>query len=103
MATHLPFEGFPSPRDRLPIRPAGPSSGVGDFVALGPTEAVRELSGGWPRRGLRLAYMTDVKGMCEPRFAAVEEALAASLGKDDVGASVAVHLDGEPVVDLWGG
>ncbi|MGH1553006.1 serine hydrolase domain-containing protein [Streptomyces sp. L7] len=41
--------------------------------------------------------------MCEPRFAAVEAALAASLGKDDVGASVAVYLDGEPVVDLWGG
>lgn len=47
--------------------------------------------------------MTDVKGRCEPRFAAVEEALAASLGKDDVGASVAVHLDGKPVVDIWGG
>ena len=47
--------------------------------------------------------MTDVKGLCEPRFAAVEEALAASLGKEDVGASVAVHLDGEPVVDIWGG
>ncbi|MFD4561416.1 serine hydrolase domain-containing protein [Streptomyces sp. NPDC058469] len=47
--------------------------------------------------------MTDIKGLCEPRFAAVEEALAASLGKDDVGASVAVHLDGEPVVDIWGG
>ncbi|WP_328685947.1 beta-lactamase family protein [Streptomyces sp. NBC_01261] len=47
--------------------------------------------------------MTDVKGLCEPRFAAIEESLAASLGKDDVGASVAVRLDGEPVVDLWGG
>ncbi|MFJ3894883.1 MULTISPECIES: serine hydrolase domain-containing protein [unclassified Streptomyces] len=47
--------------------------------------------------------MTDLKGWCEPRFAAVEAALEASLGKDDVGASVAVRLDGEPVVDLWGG
>ncbi|MFJ8623750.1 serine hydrolase domain-containing protein [Kitasatospora sp. NPDC093550] len=47
--------------------------------------------------------MIDVKGLCEPRFAAVRAALAASLGKDDVGASVAVMLDGEPVVDLWGG
>ncbi|MGW7433357.1 serine hydrolase domain-containing protein [Streptomyces sp. NPDC054861] len=47
--------------------------------------------------------MTDIKGMCEPRFAAVREALAASLAKDDVGASVAVHLGGEPVVDIWGG
>ncbi|GHF38102.1 serine hydrolase [Kitasatospora xanthocidica] len=47
--------------------------------------------------------MIDVKGHCEPRFAAVHAALAASLGKDDVGASVAVYLGGEPVVDIWGG
>ncbi|MER8188276.1 serine hydrolase domain-containing protein [Kitasatospora sp. NPDC094015] len=47
--------------------------------------------------------MTDVEGVCEPRFEAVREALAALLGQDDVGASVAVRLDGEPVVDLWGG
>jgi CubicO group peptidase (beta-lactamase class C family) len=47
--------------------------------------------------------MTDIKGLCEPRFAAVREALAALLGKDDVGASVAVHLGGEQVVDIWGG
>lgn len=47
--------------------------------------------------------MTDIQGQCDPRFAPVREALAASLGKDDVGASVAVRLNGEPVVDLWGG
>lgn len=47
--------------------------------------------------------MTDVKGFCEPRFEAVRAALAALLGKDDVGASVAVYVDGEPVVDIWGG
>ncbi|MET9465702.1 serine hydrolase domain-containing protein [Streptomyces sp. NPDC006544] len=47
--------------------------------------------------------MTDMRGFCEPRFAAVREAFAASLAQDDVGASVAVYLDGEPVVDIWGG
>ena len=47
--------------------------------------------------------MTDIKGLCEPRFAAVREALAALLDKDDVGASAAVYVDGEPVVDIWGG
>ncbi|RSS41408.1 class A beta-lactamase-related serine hydrolase [Streptomyces sp. WAC07061] len=45
----------------------------------------------------------DVRGLCEPRFAAVRAAFAASLARHDVGASVAVRLDGEPVVDLWGG
>lgn len=47
--------------------------------------------------------MTDIEGVCEPRFAAVRETLAALLGKDDVGASAAVYVDGEPVVDIWGG
>jgi CubicO group peptidase (beta-lactamase class C family) len=47
--------------------------------------------------------MTDVKGFCEPRFEAVRAALAALLGKDDVGASAAVYVDDEPVVDIWGG
>ncbi|MFF3415997.1 serine hydrolase domain-containing protein [Streptomyces sp. NPDC002698] len=47
--------------------------------------------------------MNDVRGFCDPGFAAVREALAALLGKDDVGASAAVYIDGEPVVDLWGG
>ncbi|MEY2242274.1 serine hydrolase domain-containing protein [Streptomyces sp. BF23-18] len=47
--------------------------------------------------------MNDVRGFYEPGFSAVREALAALLGKDDVGASAAVYIDGEPVVDLWGG
>ncbi|UUY45741.1 beta-lactamase family protein [Streptomyces yangpuensis] len=46
---------------------------------------------------------TEIEGRCEPRFAAVREVLAGLLGTDDVGASVAVFLDGEPVVDIWGG
>src|SRR5580693_2046344 len=47
--------------------------------------------------------MADVEGMCQDRFAAVRDALAASLDGRDVGASAAVYVDGEPVVDLWGG
>ncbi|GAA3233530.1 serine hydrolase domain-containing protein [Nonomuraea helvata] len=47
--------------------------------------------------------MADVHGMCEDRFGEVRDLLAASLDKDDVGASVAVYVDGEPVVDIWGG
>ena len=46
---------------------------------------------------------TDVHGTCDERFGAVKEALAASLLDRDVDASAAVYLDGEPVVDLWGG
>ncbi|WP_086683975.1 serine hydrolase domain-containing protein [Amycolatopsis pretoriensis] len=47
--------------------------------------------------------MAELRGNCENRFSKVREVLAASLDADDVGASVAVFVDGEPVVDLWGG
>ncbi|WP_433327802.1 serine hydrolase domain-containing protein [Spirillospora sp. CA-294931] len=47
--------------------------------------------------------MGEIRGTCEGRFDGVAEALAASLDADDVGASAAVYVDGEPVVDLWGG
>jgi CubicO group peptidase (beta-lactamase class C family) len=43
-------------------------------------------------------------GAFDERFAGVADALAANLERGvDVGASVAVVLDGEPVVDIWGG
>src|SRR6478735_8071010 len=47
--------------------------------------------------------MADLDGTCDERFAAVRDALVESLDNDDVGASVAVFVGGEPVVDLWGG
>jgi CubicO group peptidase (beta-lactamase class C family) len=48
--------------------------------------------------------MGQIQGRCEPRFAAVGEVLAANLDSGlDVGASVAVTVDGELVVDIWGG
>jgi CubicO group peptidase (beta-lactamase class C family) len=44
------------------------------------------------------------EGSCEPRFAAVREAFDHNLAdRGEVGASVCVTLDGECVVDLWGG
>jgi CubicO group peptidase (beta-lactamase class C family) len=48
--------------------------------------------------------MAEVHGTCDERFAGVRDTLAANLDSgQDVGASVAVVLDGEPVVDIWGG
>ena len=47
--------------------------------------------------------MAEVHGSCDDRFAGVREALARNLDADELGASVAVDLDGETVVDLWGG
>ena len=48
--------------------------------------------------------MAEIKGRFEDRFAPVAEALQRNLDSGaDVGASVAVALDGELVVDIWGG
>ena len=48
--------------------------------------------------------MVDISGECGARFGAVKDAFASNFDVNgDVGASVAVVLRGEPVVDLWGG
>ena len=46
----------------------------------------------------------DIDGDCPERFAKVKDAFAANFSENgDVGASVAVTVGGELVVDLWGG
>lgn len=47
--------------------------------------------------------MADIQGSYDDLFTAVPSALAALLDEGDVGGSVAVFVDGEPVVDVWGG
>ena len=47
--------------------------------------------------------MAGIQGSYDELFAAVPSALAGFLDDGDVGASVAVFVDGEPVVDVWGG
>ncbi|GGC60182.1 serine hydrolase domain-containing protein [Chelatococcus reniformis] len=46
----------------------------------------------------------QVAGRCDPRFAGVLHAFLANFAdRNEVGASVCIMIDGEPVVDLWGG
>jgi CubicO group peptidase (beta-lactamase class C family) len=46
----------------------------------------------------------EIHGRCDPRFGAVKEAFAENWAKHgEVGASLALVVDGELVVDLWGG
>jgi CubicO group peptidase (beta-lactamase class C family) len=47
--------------------------------------------------------MAEVKGEVAPGLEPVRDAFAEVLGEDPVGAALAVDLDGELVVDLWGG
>ena len=42
-------------------------------------------------------------GHCDPRFSKVREVFAESLAAKEVGAAIAFTLNGESVVDLWGG
>jgi CubicO group peptidase (beta-lactamase class C family) len=50
------------------------------------------------------ASHVEIQGHCDPRFERVREAFAENFReRDEVGASVAIFLDGECVVDLWGG
>jgi CubicO group peptidase (beta-lactamase class C family) len=46
----------------------------------------------------------DVQGMCADGFRVVYDVLERQLNNGaDIGASAAVFIDGEPVVDIWGG
>ncbi len=57
-----------------------------------------------PWDGSTLAAMTEIHGSCDERFAAVKKVFQENLENGtDVGASVALYLDGEPVINLWGG
>ena len=48
--------------------------------------------------------MTEMHGSCDEQFAPVRDAFARNFEQGlDVGASVAVTVDGEFVVDLWAG
>jgi CubicO group peptidase (beta-lactamase class C family) len=46
----------------------------------------------------------EIQGECAPRFGAVRDAFAKNFDQGlEVGASVAAVVDGEPMLDLWGG
>ncbi len=46
----------------------------------------------------------EIHGVCDPRFAPVREAFARNFReRDEIGAGVAIALEGELVVDLWAG
>src|ERR1700761_5090768 len=48
--------------------------------------------------------MADIHGTCDERFEAVRGALAKNLDSDEeLGASIVVDIDGDNVVDMWGG
>jgi CubicO group peptidase (beta-lactamase class C family) len=47
--------------------------------------------------------MAEVSGTCDARFAPVRNALAEQLEREELGASIVLDIDGDTVVDIWGG
>ena len=47
--------------------------------------------------------MAEVHGSCDDRFAEVARTLEKQLAGEELGASIAVDVGGETVVDIWGG
>ncbi|GAC1307485.1 MAG: serine hydrolase domain-containing protein [Acidimicrobiales bacterium] len=48
--------------------------------------------------------MAQINGTCDEKFTTVRDVLSSNLDSGaDVGASVAVYIDGQAVVDIWGG
>jgi CubicO group peptidase (beta-lactamase class C family) len=48
-------------------------------------------------------FRAPVHGTCDERFAKVRAVFERSFESGEIGAGVAVLIDGQPVVDLWGG
>jgi CubicO group peptidase (beta-lactamase class C family) len=48
--------------------------------------------------------MAELNGYCDPRFVRVHDAMARGIASgEEIGASLCVNIDGENVIDLWGG
>ncbi len=49
-------------------------------------------------------FIPEIQGRCAPRYAGVHDAFAEGFrSRNEIGAAVAVRVDGEAVVDLWAG
>lgn len=50
-----------------------------------------------------VVFVAVVEGVCDPAFSAVREAFAANFERGELGAACTVTVDGQVVVDIWGG
>ncbi len=51
-----------------------------------------------------MAATIEIHGHCDPKFAAVKDVMAESIASEaDLGASFSAVIDGETVIDIWGG
>ena len=51
-----------------------------------------------------MLYRIEIKGFCDPQFKAVQDVFAENFEQfDELGASLAVTLNGKFVMDIWAG
>ncbi|MEU7426137.1 serine hydrolase domain-containing protein [Streptomyces sp. NPDC040750] len=68
------------------------------------TETQTETQEASQHEARRKSLRPRIDGHCDARFAAVRAAFEENFrDRDELGAAVAVTVDGQPVVDLWGG
>src|SRR5258706_4375290 len=104
-ARHSPGSNECHPNERLFSRIGQtPSS---EIVARGARKAcIGDGQQHTAARGRREVLMTNdsrVQGRWEPRFERVRDAFERNFAHGEVGAALAVTLDGRPVIDVWGG
>src|SRR3954452_7723472 len=93
----------PRAQPRLTDSRAGPSAGRGGRQQRPAEVPDREIRLPLTGRCALVRRMADIQGSYDELFTAVPSVLAGLLDDGDAGASVAVFVDGEPVVDVWGG
>src|SRR6266699_310130 len=72
-------------------------------ASIGPCVPRTGRPGTVQRSGVACRLM-EAHGSCDARFEPVRRAFIGNFEElGEVGAAVAVHIDGQPVVDLWGG
>jgi CubicO group peptidase (beta-lactamase class C family) len=66
--------------------------------------AATVAAGGRKNAGCSVRRVPEIHGRCDPRFRGVRDALVHNFeAHHELGAAVAVMLDGEAVIDIWGG
>lgn len=102
--SHEPQSHGPSRRRVIASSLAAAAGGVGAIALSRPAQAKWNPRGTASPKPSALAESARVQGLCQDRFGKVREIFEQSLASgDDIGASFCVFIDGEPVIDLWGG
>src|SRR5262245_35291580 len=91
-------------RPRINHSTAGAEETINVFTASGLSRTQERHVMNAKLSGATATADVTIHGTCDERFRAVHDVFSKHLNDgSDIGASAAVFIDGEPVVDIWGG